>query len=188
VPGGFALRVFAAAAAALPALGAEQFSVQAEGRGSEIAIEARATVSASLPVAWATLTDYDHLADFIPGLDTSRTLSRNGAIVTVEQRGEMKFLFFHFPIEAVIEADESYPLSIEARMIRGNIRLLSAGYRLAPTPAPGRLVLRWSGVVQPQFWIPMFISVSAVREHIETQFRAMVEEIERRQAARGPAG
>jgi len=179
--------LIAAVGASLPAPAAEQFSVEAEARGSAVAVEARATLNASLPVAWATLTDYDHLADFIPGIEASRTLERHGSLVTVEQRGEMKFLFLHFPVEAVIEADERYPLAIDARMVRGNVRLLRAGYRLQPGPDDGRFVLHWSGIVQPQFWIPLFISVSVVRGNIETQFRAMVEEIERRQAARGPA-
>jgi len=185
---GAALLALLAALAAGGAGAAGDVSVQAESRGAAVAIEAHATVTASVAVAWATLTDYDHLAQFIPGIDASRTLARHGSVATVEQRGEMSFLFFHFPVEAVIEADERYPAAIDARMIQGNIRLLSAGYRLQPGPAGGQLVLRWSGVVQPQFWIPMFISVSVVRGNIETQFRAMVREIERRQAVRDTAG
>jgi ribosome-associated toxin RatA of RatAB toxin-antitoxin module len=186
VRGVVALFCVAAVATGLvrPARSAEQLLVQAESRGSSVTIEARATLNASLPVVWSTLTDYDHLASFIPGMSQSRVVERHGSIATVEQRGEFRFMFFRFPIEVVIAAEEHYPFAIDARSVKGNIKLLSAEYRLQRTANGDRCVLHWIGVVQPEFWTPMFVTVSLLRENVEDQFRAMVQEIERREALR----
>ena len=177
----------AAAAALVPPTGAaDEVIVHAESRGSAVAIEARATVHATLAVAWATLTDYDHLAEFVPGMSESRVIERHGATATVEQRGQLSFLFFHFPVNVRLAAVEHYPSAIDANSVDGNIKL-NAGYKLQPVSGEERLELRWTGVVEAKFWTPMFITVAVLRENIERQFAAMVSEIERRQAlpARG---
>src|SRR5690349_6898053 len=75
---------------ARPARSAQDVMVEALPRGSALAIDARATIRAPLAVIWHALTDYDHLADFIPGMKESRVLRRNGSAVVVEQAGEAK--------------------------------------------------------------------------------------------------
>jgi hypothetical protein len=163
---------------------AEQLQVRAERQGSAVAIEARATIHASLPVIWDTLTDYDHLSRFIPGINASRVVERLGGAAIVSQQGEFHFLFLSFPIDVVIKADEHYPSGIDARSLKGNIKLSRAGYSLQRISGDEGFVLHWTGLVEPQFWTPWFITVPVLRSNAESQFHAMVEEIERREALR----
>src|SRR4029078_10880471 len=86
------------------------------------------------------LTDYDRLAEFIPGMRRSRVLERRGASVIVEQSGEARFLFFAIPIEVTLATLEQPPRSIEASMLKGNLKRLHGTYRIEPRA--GSRVLR----------------------------------------------
>jgi len=174
---------FAVALAAGVAHPADRLSVTAVPDGDAVAIEARAVLDVPLTVVWDTLTDYEHVARFIPGIASSRVRRRVGSVVTVEQSGRVRFLFLSYPVDVVLEAEEHFPDAIHARSVAGNVALSGGGYRLARDPTGGGIELRWSGRVVPSFWIPMFISVPALRGTLEEQFRAMVAEIERRAAA-----
>ena len=58
-------------------------------------------------LVWQTLTDYGRLAEFIPGMRSSRVVERHGAVAVVEQAGEAGFLFFTFPIEVTRRLDRA---------------------------------------------------------------------------------
>ena len=61
---------------------ASRVEVQAERNGALIDVRAQAIVHAPLSIVWATLTDYERLPEFIPGLETSRVLARDGPRAT----------------------------------------------------------------------------------------------------------
>ena len=83
---------------------AEPVSIRASGRGSAVEIEARATLKAPYALIWQTLTDYDHLSDFIPGMLKSQVVDRRGNAAIIEQSGNATILFFNYPIDVVIES------------------------------------------------------------------------------------
>jgi hypothetical protein len=72
------LFVMGAAACALARPPAE-ISVEATSQDVGVQVTAHAVVHAPAELIWQTLTDYDHLAQFVPGLDSSRVVSRQGA-------------------------------------------------------------------------------------------------------------
>jgi ribosome-associated toxin RatA of RatAB toxin-antitoxin module len=172
------------------ACGAEDATVDARMEGNALAVDARATIRASLRLIWRTLTDYDHLADFIPGMKRSRVLQRHGDRVVVEQTGEARFLIFSYPIDVVVESEEHYPVTIGVRVLRGNLRQLAGAYRIeALSGARDQFVLRWQGIIEPDIPLPLFITAPGLRETLAEQFFGMVGEIERRgvvQANRRP--
>ena len=73
---------------------AQDVAVDAQRQGNALAVSAHATIRAPLPLIWRTLTDYDHLAEFIPGMKKSRVLQRRGDTVIVEQTGEARIFIF----------------------------------------------------------------------------------------------
>ncbi len=152
--------------------------------GDLVEVRARATLHASLSVVWNTLTDYERMPEFIPGLKRSRVVARNGATTTVEQSGEAHFLFLSVPIEVTVETTERPP-HIEVRRIAGTLRHLQGRYEIdVLTTDPERVQLRWVGTIAPEVGLPPFIGEALMRLLIEEQFAGMVREIERRQAAR----
>src|SRR6185295_20195222 len=67
---------------------ADDVSVEATRRDEALEVVCRALLDAPLDVVWRTLTDYDRLAEFIPGMRRSRVVERRGAVAVVEQLGE----------------------------------------------------------------------------------------------------
>lgn len=177
---GFALAFLQAGAS--PA--ADDLTVDAFRRGAAVEVIARATLRAPHELVWRTLTDYDQLASFIPGLLESRVIERRGPAATVEQFGEVRFLIFRFPIEVTLESVEKPPDVIEVHALKGNLKRLEGGYRIERGAAPGTLVLHWRGLVQPDAPLPPLLGEVIMRANIEDQFAGMVREIERRQAER----
>lgn len=159
--------------------------IEATRQGSAVAINARAIVKAPHALIWATLTDYDHLAEFIPGMTASRVLERRGSTAIVGQTGKAKFLIFSYPIEAVVESREEPPNIIGIHAVKGNLKRLDGGYRLDKVEGKDdEFELRWSGLIEPSLSMPFFITVPVMRANISDQFRGMVSEIERREAMR----
>jgi len=163
-----------------------RIDVQAERNGDLIDVRAQALVHAPLSMVWSTLTDYERLPDFIPGLQTSRIVSRDGNRITVAQTGQARFLFLTMPIAVTVESTERPPYVIEVRRISGTLRHLQGRYDA--TPVSAELVqLRWNGSVSPEANLPPLINTALARLSIEGQFTGMVREIERRAGYKPPA-
>lgn len=163
---------------------AEDLSVEAARKGAFVEVKARATIDAPLSVIWTTLTDYERLPEFVPGLKKSRVTSRSGSTVVVEQSGEARFLVFTFPIDVVLESVEKPPYSIRVRALSGTLRYLEGGYEVEPDQDPGKFILRWTGTIAPDVSLPPLFGEVVMRMSIEDQFTGMVREIDRREALR----
>lgn len=147
-----------------------------------IAVTTRAQIDAAQAVIWQTLTDYDHLAQFIPGMTTSRTLTRCGNSAVVAQTGRAGARLFSYPLDIVVESVEHPSTDVSVRLLSGNLRTYQGGYRLEPVAgAKDSFILSWSGVVEPDIALPGFITGWVLRRAVEDEFRAMLGEIERRQ-------
>ena len=167
-------------ALAAPAHGADT-QTQAHRRGESFEVEASAQLDVDPEVAWAVLTDYERLPEFIPGMQESKVVSRNGGHVLVDQRGTASLLFLSFPIEVRLDIEEMPFELVESHAVSGNFHDLSGTYRLEVRGE--RLHLRYHGRFTPAFDIPPFIGTMVVRHTLEQRFDAMVKEILRRQAS-----
>ncbi len=175
--------VYGAAFVAVPGYAADDLVVEAERRGEAVEVRARATIVAPVPLVWRVLTDYEDLPRFIPGIAKSIVRQRNGNRLLVDHSGEAHFLFFSFPIEVTLEVIESPSEWVTSRAVGGNVRRMNARYDLSADSAGGTVVLRYYGLIEPDFALPPLIGAAAMRLTVEEQFTAMVGEIERRAAA-----
>jgi ribosome-associated toxin RatA of RatAB toxin-antitoxin module len=166
------------------AIAAEDVRVEAARAGAAVAVSAQASVKAPLAIIWSTLTDYERLPEFVPGMKRSRIIGRRGPAAIVEQDGEAGFLIFKFPIHVVVESAEYPPNLITIHVVRGNLRQLEGQYRIERGASAEEHVLHWSGTIEPDTMLPAFITVPLMRANIEDQFAGMVREIKRRNEAR----
>jgi ribosome-associated toxin RatA of RatAB toxin-antitoxin module len=158
--------------------------VQTSRKGELIQVRAQAHVLAPLTIVWSTLTDYERLPEFVPGMKSSRVLDRKGPTATVAQTGEARFLFFAVPIEVTVESTEQPPHTIEVRRVAGTLRHLQGRYDMQVLSTdPAQVQLRWTGSITPEADLPPLIGQSLMRRMITEQFEGMVREIERRAAA-----
>ena len=162
---------------------ADDVTVEATRREDGLEVVCRAMLEAPIELIWQTLTDYNRLAEFIPGMRSSLVLEQRGAVAIVEQSGEARFLFISVPIEVTLATTERPPHSIEARMLKGNLKRLEGIYRIEPQGG-GRTLLRWNGFIEPAGSTPPLIGELLMRAAIGDQFRGMAQEIERRDALR----
>lgn len=145
-----------------------------------IQVHAHFVTAAPPALARQTLTDYDHLAEFIPDMRSSRIVSAPGQPLQVEQKGSASFLFFSFPLEVIFEINDAAPTELHFHSISGNLRDMTGSYRLEPLDSGTRI--RYETRFRPDFQVPLLISVGIMRREIERQFDGLLREIERRHA------
>ena len=165
------------------AVAATGMEVKTVRTGEVVQIKAQATIQAPMAVVWATLTDYDHLHHFVPGIKQSRVLSRKADVVTVVQAGQARFLMFTVPIDVTMLSIEKPPSSIEVQRVSGTLKQLQGRYETEDlADKPGWVQLRWQGLIEPENPLPPLIGEPLMRHLITNQFNGLVREIERRQA------
>ena len=163
---------------ASPAAGqAAEIAVHTTRHGDSFEVKATAEIEADEAEAWKVLTGYDRLAEFIPGVQESRILSRDGSKVVVDQRGEASLLFFTFPMRVRLAIEEFPTDRIESVAIAGNFKEMHGVYYLEPRP--GGVRLRYEGTFTPDFGVPPLIGTLLMRSTLEKRFAAMVHEIEK---------
>ena len=156
-----------------------EVAVHVTRNGDSFSVEASAEFEGTVTRTWQVLTDYGRLAQFVPDLQVSRVLSRQGNRAVVEQKGEARVLFFSYPIDVRLAITEHPNERIVSRAVAGNFREMRGAYSLEA--GQGRIVLRYTGHLVPDFFVPPFIGTLALRHNVETTFRALVNEIVRQQ-------
>jgi len=165
-------------AVATPA--AEGLSVETTRRGAAVEVRAYARVEALHATVWGTVTDYDRLAQFVPGMRSSRIVAHRNGDLVVEQRGETRFLVFTYPVNVTLLATARPPDAVDVHLLSGNLKRLDGTYSMEPAGA-GWIALRWNGLIEPDA-LPPLLGELVMRATIEAQFVGMVREIERREA------
>jgi ribosome-associated toxin RatA of RatAB toxin-antitoxin module len=165
--------------AALPARAAD-VEVDVRRSGDVFTIVARAEFEGVVARAWEVLTDYGRYPRFIAELTQSRVLSRKGRAVQVDQKGEARFLFLSYPLDARLAVTEQPYERVSSRAVAGSFREMRNTYELEGRE--GRVILRYTGRLVPDFHVPPIIGTLALRHHVEAMFVALVEEMERRNA------
>src|SRR5258705_7031046 len=95
----FTLFTLAVAPSLVPAAAADVIEARIERQGEYIAVNASVLMQVDARIAWEVLSDYDHLARFIPDMKRSRVGSRAGNRVLVEQKAEFGFFFYRQVLE-----------------------------------------------------------------------------------------
>ncbi len=157
---------------------AAEITVQASRNGDALEVVAVAEFDGNLARTWQVLTDYGRLAEYVPSLEVSRVISRDRDSAVVEQKGAARMLFLSYPINTRLAVTEHPYKRVESRAIAGNFREMRNTYTLEQRQ--GRVLLRYTGHLVPDFFIPPLIGTLVLRHNVEETFRAMVEEIERR--------
>jgi len=149
--------------------------------GELIQTDARVDLPVVPAVAWGVLTDYEHYPHFISSMRESKVVSRSPEGLVVEQKGSFSFLFFSQDIEIRLLVSEFPPNAIESRAINGDFRVMSGRYELLQSG--NKVRVSYSGRMTPNFGVPPIIGTSIVRYILLKNFREMVAEILRRDAA-----
>ncbi len=136
------------------------------------------TLDVDTATAWAVLTDYNRLAEFVPDMQSSRVVSAPGEPMLLEQRGEGGLLFFRVPVTVVLEIHEFPFERIAFRAVSGNMRRMQGQWLLRREG--GMLLLGYEAELEPDFWVPAWIGDRVMRANVEKQVTGVVREVQRR--------
>jgi len=158
---------------------AQHVHIETGSQGELITVTASADMQVDPATVWQVISDYEHLAQFIPDMRSSHVVERNGDKLLVEQTGQFRFLYFRQPVNVKLAVDEFPPQRIVARAVDGNLKEFEGRYTLENLPTGG-VRLSYSGRLIPEFPVPPVIGRMVVRAVLARQFSAMVKEILRR--------
>ncbi|HIK21002.1 MAG TPA: cyclase [Synechococcus sp. M44_DOE_062] len=80
---------------------------------------------------WQVLTDYDHLAEFVPNLVESRVIGRENGCTLVRQVGSQKVLFAQFSAAVVLAIEEIFPQQLRFQKTEGDFLIFEGFWDLA---------------------------------------------------------
>lgn len=146
--------------------------------GKAYRIAATGMTAAPRAVAWRILTDYDHLAEVVPNLKSSRVLARDGDKVIVEQVGAAHFLFFSRDIRLVVLVHEQAPDKIDVSLIEGDMAVYRCSWELVALDSGGTRVM-YRAAIEPAFYVPQMIGTNLMRKDIAGMMTAVLQRMER---------
>lgn len=153
--------------------------LRVEQRGDRIVVHAQSDVAADRATVWATLSDYDNLARFIPDMSSSHMIARNGSVALVEQRGVARIGPVRRSFSVLLQVSEHADDSMSLSGVGGDFMLFDARYEIASlTPDRSRIV--YDATIVPLVSMPPLVSVPAMRAVISRQIGALVQEMSRR--------
>lgn len=152
------------------------------GRASGVFhVHVATAVAVDVATAWQVLTDYDHLAEFVPDMHSSRLVSGPGRPRLLRQEGDAGVLVFRRRIEVVLELDEQAPSRLAFRAVGGNMRRMQGEWRVHAADAG--VDLEYEAQIEPAFWVPPLIGTALMRGNVRRQVDGVVREMLKRHAA-----
>ena len=174
-------------------------TVAVEREGDTFHVRARASVAVDPRVAWETLTDYEHMREFLPNIERSKVIARQGGRLTVEHSGQFPLFFFDIPVRVRLAITQQPYERIVARSEPGEVdgasqtlRSFSGRYDLAVVTLERRAGVRLEYESRFELAEPLplilgdLFGTAMVTKTVRLQFEAMVREMVRRQAGRAP--
>lgn len=168
----------------LPAISpAAQTRVATDIGFTGIRIYATSIVNADALVVWATLTDYNKLSSYVPGMTLSRQIaSPRPGIKMVEQQGEGGLVSLVMPDHVIFAIDEKPYSAIKFRTVAGHGSSLQGEWVINGLKSPVQLVYR--AHVIPLLPPPPMLTDGYVQEEIRIRMDALGREAERRMGSK----
>lgn len=140
---------------------------------------ARATPQAS----WQVLTGYDRLQEFVPGLLSSKLLSRTGQQAILEQEGVAGFLLLQQTIHLVVRVIEQPFSTLDISLIAGDMKHYASHWELLPAAQGSATRISYFGSLVPDFFVPPLLGSAIMRADVRKMMTAVVAEIGKRSGA-----
>ncbi|HZQ61054.1 MAG TPA: SRPBCC family protein [Casimicrobiaceae bacterium] len=154
--------------------------VRVDTRDSTVIIDVEVPMAVSPEEAWSTLTDYDHMSEFIPNLTESRVLGRSGNNLRIVQKGRAQKGPLSFSFENVRDVVLVPPHEIRTRLVSGSLRDAESLTRIERTETGSRLINHGEYTVSPL--LPVQVARQMIASETREQFGLMRAEVMRRHA------
>ncbi len=121
---------------------------------------------------WNIITDYNNLANTMPGVRQSKVVEDRGNVKIIDQTSKTDVLFIKIKFSTRMIITENFPETLSFELISGDFKTFNGKWVLTPDEHLNGTFLVWTAQVNPDFSAPDFI-VDAVqkrdlRELLET--------------------
>ena len=174
----------------------DEVSVDVRRSGRRFEAEAVLELAADARTVWDTITDYEALPRFMPGIHACRVLERSRPTkateqLVVEQHGEFRFMLFAQAMTVRLHIEHQLLRVAEAKAVsfdlglfkRRAIDVFEGRYELTPPgkdrSAP-RTQLRYAAVIALRLPPPPAVGSMAIRQNLSAQLEAVAREVARR--------
>jgi carbon monoxide dehydrogenase subunit G len=154
----------------------QSIAIAVQTRGDLIVVDVNFTVPVMPDEAWMVLTDYDHMENFLPNVNSSEIVESAGNKVHVAQQGKAYYGLLSFSYHSLHEIVLNPHTQISSHSIGGSITQSDGLTRLVPEGSGTRIVyhsesmpdLRLPGGIKRSF------AAKAAREHFENVKKEIV--------------
>lgn len=161
-----------------PGLSVSEQDVRVERADGGFSIDLVMHAPAPPAIAWAVLTDFDHMAEFIPNLTHSQVLQRVENLLKISQKGKAHWGPLTMNFESLREVTLLPQREIRTHGLSGTIKRVESTMTLEAEGSGTRL--HYHTEVEPGSWFPPLLGPAKVREETAAQFSAILQEMERR--------
>jgi carbon monoxide dehydrogenase subunit G len=144
-----------------------------------ILITAEFRVPVGVRTAWAVLTDFEHMHQFLPGLRESHVIAQTGNQLTVQQKGESTSAPLAMEYESLRVIELRPYQSIRSRTLKGSLGTVEGLTRLTSEGLDSTLVT-YTAHAYPDSTLASLLPTRYLREEVRAQFQAMRQEMLRR--------
>lgn len=159
----------------------QDIEVTAKKVSNTVVIDVSMLVAATPREAWDVLTDYDHMPQFLPNLQSSKIVSKSPTRLEVAQKGGVS----HGPISITFDVVRDVQLKpyseIISHVISGDLKKVDGTTRLVPEGDGTRVTFHSESI--PNVWVPPGIGPTLIENETRDQFRDMRAEILKRRLA-----
>ena len=147
------------------------------GGTRRLAVQLKSSIPAEL--FWDVLTDYAHLADFIPNLSSSELVMRDGETVRLQQVGSQQLLGMRFSAQVLLELREFKPDGVlRFQMLNGDFRRIEGSWQVRTLPEGSSLLYELT--VQGCLGMPIGLIEERLRDDLSSNLFAVEREALRR--------
>lgn len=146
-------------------------------QGRQRRITAQISIPQTIENVWRVLTDYEHLADFIPNLAKSRRLPDEEGQIRIEQIGSQCLFNLKFCARVVLQMQEQFPQRIGFEMLEGDFKGFNGAWKLAETLVDGKAstVLTYELMVLPRLTMPIGLIEKRLRHDMAVNLSAIYQ-------------
>ena len=149
-------------------------------RGSIMEIRSTLEARASRELCYGVLADFDRLAEFIPGMQSSTIVSRPGESLLLRQVGRASGAFLDYDFDVTLAVTVNPPARIAFSRVAGNLEQMDGAWNIGGDARHCRIEYRAD--IKPAFWVPPVIGPVLMRRQVERQIDGLLAEIKRRAA------
>ena len=147
------------------------------GGTRRLAVQLKSSIPAEL--FWDVLTDYAHLADFIPNLSSSELVMRDGETVRLQQVGSQQLLGMRFSAQVLLELREFKPDgTLRFQMLKGDFRRFEGSWQVRALSEGASLLYELT--VQGCLGMPIGLVEGRLRDDLSSNLVAVESEALRR--------